>query len=165
MLVIGAAVERESQQDTKPSFSEGVEGFNFLGKDWPRLAHSSYFYAIIAYSNWGWERFQLQKLSCPCCLRKQTTHTKVSLFWPWLAKIKNKNSNFARSVWAAANSQVAPSADFPGRYFIKVQTISQRLLINPNITRGFAVIVHSKPDTKATLYTSLHITIVYRLYG
>ena len=38
--------------------------------------------------NQGWERFQLSKLSCPCCLTEETTYTNLCPIWPWLAIIK-----------------------------------------------------------------------------
>jgi len=33
MWVVGAAVEREALEDAKPSFPEGADEFNLLGKD------------------------------------------------------------------------------------------------------------------------------------
>jgi hypothetical protein len=67
MFVVGAVVEREAHQDAKPSFSEGAESSTFLEKTDTQLAHSSFLIQTLYKINWGWERFQLPKLSCPCC--------------------------------------------------------------------------------------------------
>ena len=80
MLFIGASVEREAHQDAKPSFSEGAEGYSLSGKTDTQLAHSSYFIQTLLKVNWGWERFQIPKLSCPLLLRiADNTHKSQSL--------------------------------------------------------------------------------------
>jgi hypothetical protein len=73
MLVIGAAVEREAHQNAKTSFPKEQRSSAFLGKTDTQVAHSGYFIQTLYKVNWGWERFQLPKLSCPCFQCEQTT--------------------------------------------------------------------------------------------
>jgi hypothetical protein len=67
-LVIGAAAEGEKLTEMLSlHFSKEQRVSAFLEKTDSQVAHSSYFIQTSYKVNWGWERFQIPRLSCPCC--------------------------------------------------------------------------------------------------
>lgn len=124
-----------------------------LEKTDTQLAHSTYILQTLYKVNWGWERFQVPKFSCPCCLREQTTHTSLSPFDH--GQNQRKNSRFARS-WYSRGHQVQ---DF------QRDNISLRVKQSRNSfsaftdslrhSKDFAETFHLQPDTKALRYMSL----------